>query len=107
PRASARGKGQSAKRGTQTRRPPDFKTHKGASHSPRTPRGIPMRKKRQERPPRASHPAPATLRPRGWPRPRALGIAPSGAGSPPAPISELARHLAPRPRLRLSARPPI
>ncbi|XBI18564.1 hypothetical protein VPH35_060312 [Triticum aestivum] len=66
-----------------------------------------MRKKRQERPPRASHPAPATLRPRGWPRPRALGIAPSGAGSPPAPISELARHLAPRPRLRLSARPPI
>uniref|UniRef100_A0A8R7PUH4 TF-B3 domain-containing protein n=1 Tax=Triticum urartu TaxID=4572 RepID=A0A8R7PUH4_TRIUA len=62
-----------------------------------------MRKKRQERPPRASHPAPATLRPRGWPRPRALGISPSGAGSPPAPISELARHLAPRPRLR----PPI
>ncbi|KAM3331677.1 hypothetical protein ACQJBY_027551 [Aegilops geniculata] len=62
-----------------------------------------MRKKRQERPPRASHPAPATLRPRGWPRPRALGIAPSGAGS----ISELACHLAPRPRLRFSARPPI
>jgi hypothetical protein len=49
------------------------------------------------------------LRPRGWPRPRALaiGIAPPGVGSPPAPASELARHLAPRPRLRFSATPPI
>uniref|UniRef100_A0ACD5VGD5 Uncharacterized protein n=1 Tax=Avena sativa TaxID=4498 RepID=A0ACD5VGD5_AVESA len=66
-----------------------------------------MRKKCQAQPPRASHPSLATLRPRGWPRPRALGIAPSGVGSPPAPVSELACHLAPRHHLRFSAREPI
>ncbi|XP_047056900.1 B3 domain-containing protein LFL1-like [Lolium rigidum] len=66
-----------------------------------------MRKKRQPQPPRAAHPSLATLRPRGWPRPRAPATGPPGVGSPPAPASDLARHLAPRPRLRFSATPPI
>jgi hypothetical protein len=88
--------------------PPDFKSFYIAIFvRPGVPRGIPMRKKRQPQPPRAAHPSLATLRPRGWPRPRALATGPPGVGSPPAPASELARHLAPRPRLRFSATPPI
>nr|XP_025876255.1 B3 domain-containing protein LFL1 isoform X2 [Oryza sativa Japonica Group] len=58
----------------------------------------------QEQPALASHPSRATLRPRGWPR---LGLAPTGVGSscPPAPASELARHLARR--APVSASPPV
>ncbi|KAF0921136.1 hypothetical protein E2562_038939 [Oryza meyeriana var. granulata] len=65
-------------------------------------------KKCQEQPARASHPSIATSRPRGWPRLRALGLglAPTGVGScPPAPASELARHLARR--TPVSASPPV
>ncbi|KAG8055650.1 hypothetical protein GUJ93_ZPchr0001g29285 [Zizania palustris] len=54
-----------------------------------------MRGKRcQQQPAPAAHPSFATSRPRGWPRLRALGLASTGVGCPPAPASELVRHLA-------------
>ncbi|KAG8077715.1 hypothetical protein GUJ93_ZPchr0007g5901 [Zizania palustris] len=63
-------------------------------------------KKWQQQPAPASHPSFATSRPRGWPRLRPFGLASTGVGCPPAPASELARHLA-RGAPISASRPPI